>query len=979
VRPAEAPAEGYRVDTSTASPAPPRPALFSVDTSRQPVPESTGLARWRFDLTEIGSFQDGVDVELIGRDSERATIRALLDGRAPAVLLLDGEAGIGKTSLWRSALAEEDPDGLLIARPTAAEAELSFAALGDLLADVLEEALPSLPAPQRRGLEAALLLGDPAGRPPDQRTIGTALLGVLRELSARRPLLVAIDDVQWLDPASRSALVFCARRLRDEPVRLLLTARTSVDHEQPAELALAAGDDRLTRLSLGPLSLGAVRSLLQKRLDAGFQRPVLRQLYETSGGNPFLALELARELARGKVDVGPGKPLPVPSSLRQLLERRVERLSPAARRIVLTISAAGKTEEAALATVAGAHVREGVDEAVAADVLVREGVELLFSHPLLRSTVYERASPLERQLVHRRLADSAVDVEERARHLALALQPPDATVAAALDQAAERAFARGAIESAAALGEQALLFTGGTETEELQRRRIATAGYLARAGSKRRAQELLDAASAAAPPGPQRAQIALGLVWWGLVDESTRIEMLERAVEDARGDAVLFAQVHALLACLLLDQAFDVVSAERHATLALELAERAGDAGTLTVALTAAENIDFHAGRGIDAARIDRAIALEAVGANPWGDIGVARCVRGMELLIAGELDAARTALEALVADGRSRADAGLADFLVHLADVEILAGDWARARELADEAIDLARELDGRAEEAKCTETLTRLATLEGDSAAARRLAVEGLRLADEVGDLVARARISASLGLLELSAGDVAAARSHLDETAGAVARIRPGEPGMVPFVPDLVEALVAVDELEAAAEATAGLEEQGRRLGRGFAVAGAARCRALIAAARGRTADAVHLLQTSLDEAARAGQPFELARTLLALGVVRRRARQKRQARETLTDAQRMFEELGARLWAERAHAELSRIGGRSASTGELTPSEQRIAQLVAEGKTNKEVAAVLVVAERTVESALTQIYRKLDVRSRTELARRLTNAP
>jgi hypothetical protein len=217
-------------------------------------------------------------IELLGRDEDLAAIRAFLDGAAPAALLLDGEAGIGKTSLWRAGIAAADGHGVLVARPTRAETQLPFAALADLLADVLDEVLPVIPTPQRLGLEAALLLADTDGKPPDQRTVAAALLSVLRELASHRPLLVAIDDVQWLDPASRSALVFCVRRLRDQPVRLLLTARVARDDDQDAEVALAIGEDRLQRLTLGRPRTGNVRSLLQTTLETNSQRPALRRL-----------------------------------------------------------------------------------------------------------------------------------------------------------------------------------------------------------------------------------------------------------------------------------------------------------------------------------------------------------------------------------------------------------------------------------------------------------------------------------------------------------------------------------------------------------------------------------------------------------------------------------------------------------------------------------------------------------------------------
>jgi DNA-binding CsgD family transcriptional regulator len=193
---------------------------------------------------------------------------------------------------------------------------------------------------------------------------------------------------------------------------------------------------------------------------------------------------------------------------------------------------------------------------------------------------------------------------------------------------------------------------------------------------------------------------------------------------------------------------------------------------------------------------------------------------------------------------------------------------------------------------------------------------------------------------------------------------------------FVPDEIEALILLDRLDEAEALLSRLEEQALMLDRPSALATAGRCRALIAEARGRHDDSLALLRSALTEHDRVPMPFERARTLLVLGTAQRRARQRRLARETMNDALAIFDELGAELWANKARSEISRIGGRARSTRELTPTEQRIAELVAAGKTNKEVAAILVVADRTVESALTQIYRKLEVRSRTELARKLT---
>jgi DNA-binding CsgD family transcriptional regulator len=913
---------------------------------------------------------------VVGRDEELAALADFVGGQLPAALLIEGAPGIGKTTLWLAGLAlAGERFRVLRSSPSRAETQLSYAGVADLLDGVLGEALVCVPEPQQRALRVALLLEDAAGRPAEPGAIAIAFLNVLRALAERSPLLVAIDDVQWLDPASGSVLAYAARRLRTEPVALLVARRVEGPEPLPLDFDRLPPEQPLARIALGPLTLGALHHLLRGRLGTSFPRPTLRRLHEVSGGNPFYALELGRALERQGGRLEPGAELPLPGDLSALLRARLAPLRGETREALLAAAALAAPTLALLEAALSGDLRAALQPAVEADVIDITDERVRFTHPLLASAVYAEAEGRRRRECHGRLAEVVADTEERARHLALAVEAPDTAVAAALDEAAQAAFARGAVDSAASLGEQALRVTPDEQSAALQSRRLAAAGYLARAGSKARARALVDAAHAAAPRGPERAQIALGLAWWGLGDNQTRIAALREAVEDAREDPRLLAQVHAVLGAVLFPE-IDVAAANRHATVALELAERVGDPATLAVALTLAEHIDFFAGRGVDDERVERALALEAVGANPWGDIGVARWLRGHQLLATGELDAARRSFEALAAEGRSRGDASLANFLRFLADVEILAGNWQQAQELADEAVEITREVDDVAQEAKCHHPLTLLAALRGDAAAAWALGANGLRLAERIGHMLARARIAAALGLLELSLGNAAAARSHLEHTAGLVARMRLGEPGLVPFVPDLVEAFVTLGELEAAEAATAELEEQGRRLGRRLALAGAARCRGLIAAARGDLAGAVETLEDGRDQAALVGQPFELARTLLALGTVQRRAQQKRAARETLTQALAIFDELGARLWSERARSELARIGGRAARTSELTETERQIAGLVAAGRSNHEVAVALHLSPKTVEWNLSKMYRKLGVRSRTALAAHLS---
>jgi DNA-binding CsgD family transcriptional regulator len=312
------------------------------------------------------------------------------------------------------------------------------------------------------------------------------------------------------------------------------------------------------------------------------------------------------------------------------------------------------------------------------------------------------------------------------------------------------------------------------------------------------------------------------------------------------------------------------------------------------------------------------------------------------------------------------------------LSEVELLSGDWGRAERYADEGYDAALQTGQPSQQAVLAGSRALVAAHTGDVEVARATAGEALRLADATGSGFAELLARWALGLLELSLGDAERAAHELEPLLEATEAAGVREPGLARFVPDAIEARIRLGQLEGAAELLTTHEERARRLDRPSALAAAVRCRGLLLAARTDLGGARAALDAAFAEHARVRLPFERGRTLLALGAVQRRTRQRRLARETLNQALAIFEELGAELWAGQAHAELTRIGGRAGASNELTPSEQRIAELVAEGKTNKEVAAILVVTHRTVESALTQIYRKLDIRSRTELARRLTTA-
>jgi predicted ATPase len=353
--------------------------------------------------------------DVVGRERELAALAAFAErgSAGPAALLLEGEAGIGKSTLWLAGVEEARRRGRVVlqARPAEAEAQLAFAGLGDLLEGSPEETIGDLPRPQTDALRVALLLEPPSGSPPDERALGVALLGLLRRLARERPVLVAVDDVQWLDTASARTLEFAWRRLRTEPVGLLL-ARRAGSH---AQSALTLGE----RVGVPPLSMGAVHRLLHARLGLVLTRPALRRVHEAAGGNPFYALELGRAAKPAT-----GEPPLVPEHLPDLVRARLEAL-PGPTRDALAAAAALVRPTVGLVARAAAG-QDALRPALAAHVLELDGERIRFSHPLLAAGAYARLDDRGRRRLHGQLAGLVEHDEERWRHLALATHGPDA-------------------------------------------------------------------------------------------------------------------------------------------------------------------------------------------------------------------------------------------------------------------------------------------------------------------------------------------------------------------------------------------------------------------------------------------------------------------------------------------------------------------------------------------------------------------------
>src|SRR5215208_1077354 len=504
--------------------------------------------------------------EIVGRDQEFASVRDFVDGAGvgPAGLVLEGGPGIGKSTLWLAGVerARQSGSRILFSRPAEAERGLAHAGLGDLFEGVLDDVLPRLSAPRRRALEAALLLEDATEEPLDPRALGLAVRDALQVLAEQGPLVVAIDDLQWLDAASTHALAFASRRLDESRVRLLL-ARRCADGAQPSEIEQALADEGVRRLPLRPLSVGALHLVLRDRVQRTFARQTLLRIHERSGGNPFYALELARALG-SEVDLT--QPLPVPHTLEGLVRARLTGL-PATTREALALAAAFGAPSVSLLERAGVDPR-ALDAAVAANVIEHEDAALRFSHPLLSSVLYADLGE-DRQRVHRRIADIVADPLVRARHLALATDRADREVAGVLDEAARTASGRGAAALAAELAEHALRLTPLGGGDERRRRALTAARAHQAAGEWTRARTIATDLLADTEIGSLRSEVLLLLAELERDDRS--IALLEEALREASSRPALQSAIHCRLAWA---KRLDGIG---HARAALELADDADD------------------------------------------------------------------------------------------------------------------------------------------------------------------------------------------------------------------------------------------------------------------------------------------------------------------------------------------------------------------------------------------------------------------
>jgi DNA-binding CsgD family transcriptional regulator len=880
----------------------------------------------------------------------------------PSGLVVEGEPGIGKTTLWLSAIEEARGRGYRVfsARVGQAESVLAYAAVADLLRDIDDTVLAELPDVQRVAVDRVLLRASSEDHTTDQYVVAAAFAAIFDRLTTDSPVLIAIDDLQWLDRSSKDVLAFAAPRFKGG-MGLLVTERSDAEGSAVTWLNLSRPDG-IERVRIGPLSIGGLHMLISSRLGRSLPRPTMVRIAEISGGNPFFALELARAI---DTESSHGKSR-LPNSLSELMRLRIGQLDRDARRLLLAAASVADPTVELLAEVTGAPV-EALGDAEAKGIIGIDGNHVRFAHPLLAQSVYTDATAAERRAMHRSLAQIVSVPELKARHMALAASSADPETLDALDTAADDAAARGAPAAAAELAELAIRL-GADHPERL----IHAAQHHFNAGDPQRARALLEETVHRLPSGPLRGSALNLLAGVHLYDDNwtEAVAVLERALDDAEGSPALLVQTLIVLAFgQRMISKFDesLVSAQK----AVANAEQLGDPALISRALAMSVQLNFMYGNGVDELGLRRAVELEDSHSDGHTAFS-ASMIESLVLAWTGRLDEARARMQAL---HRRCTERGAENDLTAVAScaalVEIWRGNFVEAARLADEAMERAEQGGGSLAIALSMRSMAAAyGGREDDSRADARAVMD---TADKTGSPRLAEWPRMTIGFAEVSIANHAEALAVMQPMQRTFEAIPGTEIMTASFIPDAVEAMIALGRSGEAEPLIAALERNGQRLDRPWMLAIGARCRSMLLAAQGDVEAAARKAQEAMVEHERLPMPFERARTQLLQGQLQRRRRQKERSRTTMREALQAFEEMGAQLWAGRARSELARAEAVPAHDLALTPSERRVAELAASGMTNKEVAAALFISPKTVEANLGRIYRKLGINSRAELGR------
>jgi DNA-binding CsgD family transcriptional regulator len=902
-------------------------------------------------------------VELVGRARELEQITSLLNAandRRSGVLVLRGQAGVGKSALLQAAAALAGDMQVLVCRGIESEARLPFAGLHQLLRPLLDD-LDLLPGPQARALGCAL--GIEPGTPPEPFLVSLAVLSLLGAAAERTPLLCLVDDAQWVDGATLDAVMFVARRLQDESIALLLAER---DGESPLD-ALDA-----TQLQLQGLDTASARSLID-RAPEQLAPEVAERLVEATEGNPLALLELPAGLSDGqRAGIVPiVGPLPISRRLEHAFLERVRELPQETQELLLVVAA---DESGVITSVLDAAARLGIpahaldDAELAGLVRVRE-MQVELRHPLVRSAIYQGATLSRRRAVHAALADVLVGdarADRRAWHRAAASVAPDAGVVRELEDAAGRARARGAHDAAALAFERA----ASLSTDEARRAELLTeaaeSAWLP--GNVQRTSALLQSARALDAAPEVRAQIG-GLT--GVIELTCGVPA--RSSSLLMGAAAEIEERDPQRALYLLSLASWGAAFARDRDAVVAIADRArslpvpSNPDTRFLLLRLAGLRAHFRGEFREAAAHLREALRVVDRLDPHGMPERLGLVNPVGLFLCD--DRAVLALHRRVAE-RARQDGmvtRLTQALPWLILGDIWSGNWPAATAHLSEGLELARATSQHQITAHLLAIEGLLNALRGNEDRCRELTTQALELAAERRLVHVTCCATWALFVLELGLGNPDAALTH--------ARALPAGATIDWDALDRIEAAVRAGDPELAGTWLEQFEPWAHASHAPWGEAVALHCRALLA---DEPDQAERLFRAALELHSHAGRPFERARTELAFGEALRRSRRRAEARPYLRAALERFEALGATRWAERARVELRASGEtarrRDPSTiDDLTPQELQIARMVGEGATNRDIAGRLFLSPRTIDFHLRNVFRKLGIKSRTELAR------
>ncbi|HEV2027040.1 MAG TPA: AAA family ATPase [Candidatus Dormibacteraeota bacterium] len=905
---------------------------------------------------------------LLGREAELLAIdQALAAARLgkSSRVLIRGEPGIGKTALLEYAVSQAASMRVLAARGVEFEADVPFAGLHELLHPTLG-LLDRLPPIHAAALRSSLGLGPRIEA--DRLIIGAAALGLISAFAEEAPLLITVDDAQWLDRASSEAIAFAARRLIADPIAIVIAIR-----EGETSPLISAG---LPELKVGGLDQASAITLLEQGAAARVSPDVAQWMLDATGGNPLALLELGHEAPR--MSAAPHDNLPIATSVERAYLRRADGLSESARNVLLVMAASGTPELGLVQRAAAAlGLKPGdVEEAEAARGLVTQrGDRVEFAHPLARAAIYHSAAPGDRRAAHKVLARVMTgpdDVDRRAWHLAAAASGWDAEAATALEGAARRAHESSGYAAAASAWLESARLTEALEPRAARLFNAADNAWLG--GRAEEAVDLLGAARSLAQDLELRVdidnlsgQIAMRR---GSVAEGYRmLEGAAEAIEKVDRLKAIRILADAVLSTFGAGQPSDMLAAARKAIGLL----RPDDPAEFAVfAHVAYGTLVILAGYGSDGPKhLHTSVELFNLVSVDSADPLVLMCACFAGLFLR-EAEAGRDLLDEALDQAREHAPTAALPALLFMLGRDAAATDrWPLARANYEEGARIALETTQFTRLAASMAGLAWLDALEGRTDECRAHAGEAMDLADQYGMGLYKGWSMIALGQLELGLGHPDAALRHFMSCETLLTSISINDPDLSPL-PDIVDSLVRLGRIAEAREAATRYQSSAEAKGQPFALARAARARALVAGDDRFAEEYESALRHHQDTP----DIFERARTQLYYGERLRRSRRRVDARQQLRAALKAFDQLGAVLWAERAMTELQASGETArvrddSSRQQLTPQELQVALTLAEGTTTREAAARLYLSPKTVEYHLRHVYDKLEIRSREEL--------